>query len=637
MTEAVRGRLITTPGEVQGRLVSQPSPSVEATTLQPTPRDLLMQEINAALDVPDFNSPEALAEQDRMARITDDIIRGLADTFTLGAAGEIAAGANAVLGRGDFESNLAAEEARDAEISPESKATSAALSLAVPAGPAAQFIGRGGNLASRALRAAGVGAAGGSVAGAGFAPESERLRGAVTGGLTGAALGPAGVVAAPATAGVARAVRAGFNRLPGRASAREQARLATAQGKALEKVRELFDRDEITFEQARRKLQQLGPDATLADVGQQNVRSGLAAAANVPGQAKRRTSRVLETRVRQQNRRLRSAVQDGISDADFDATVTGTIQRRAEQAGPLYDAARASGVVDNENLDRLMRLKSVQASIARVRARNPNLLDVPDNDMLVLDAVYKDLSGQRQAAIRAGEKGSGSLAHDLGRRQSDLLNAIAEDVPVYRDAVRTFSDESSLIDAANLGRRFLREDAAVTDRTLRDMSDGEREMFLTGATREVIDIIESTPNSANAVRRIFGNDRKQRQLRSLFSSKREFDRFKLQMLTEQRFAETRNDIIPGSRTAPLTASILDQSKSPVREAAETVAEGAVTGDPGVIRRIVMSAARRIADAGQPDEKMKNEIARLLTTQGIPANDRILDQIFQRAGELTSRQ
>lgn len=72
-----------------------------------------------------------------------------------------------------------------------------------------------------------------------------------------------------------------------------------ADSQAVAKVAEAAVRDGMTPADVQARLQQLGPDATLADVGGRNMTQLAAGVANKPGPAAQQAQQVLEGRVAQ--------------------------------------------------------------------------------------------------------------------------------------------------------------------------------------------------------------------------------------------------------------------------------------------------------------------------------------------------
>lgn len=187
--------------------------------LRATPRrsvwEMSIPELGVELARNIWADPRAFARGS--ARGADDLARSVAEGATLGWADEAAAAADAALGQGTYEENLAAQQARDAMIPPQTRvignvAGGAALA---PLTPTAAV--------STIPRMMAVGGGTGAVAGAGFAEPGERLEGAQRGAMTGAGtaglIGTAGRVIAPRSSPAVQALkREGVEMTPGQAA-----------------------------------------------------------------------------------------------------------------------------------------------------------------------------------------------------------------------------------------------------------------------------------------------------------------------------------------------------------------------------------------------------------------------------------
>jgi hypothetical protein len=125
----------------------------------------------------------------------DDAVRSLASGATFGYADEIAAKANELVGSGTYESNIAKERARDAQIPTAIKLPgeiAGAVGSTIAAAPvtAAGAAITGAAKLPALVRNIGIGATGGALFGSGDAEEGARLEGAGKGALLGGTLGP---------------------------------------------------------------------------------------------------------------------------------------------------------------------------------------------------------------------------------------------------------------------------------------------------------------------------------------------------------------------------------------------------------------------------------------------------------------
>jgi hypothetical protein len=139
------------------------------------------------------------------ARTVDDLGRSVAEGVTFGFADEIAARGDELIGLGNYEENLAKQQARDEQIDPVLRlggnvgGTALSMAAAPAVGLAKGAAGVGKTIAT------GLGL--GSLAGAGYSKPGERLEGAATGAVLGAGIpaalhGGAKIVSPAVRAGV---------------------------------------------------------------------------------------------------------------------------------------------------------------------------------------------------------------------------------------------------------------------------------------------------------------------------------------------------------------------------------------------------------------------------------------------------
>lgn len=555
-------------------------------------KELESREINKVVS----DSPAPRSSIEKFGSAVDDTVRTLASGMTFGNADEIAAGANAALGQGTFSENLRQEEARDDAIHPAVRISGEL------AGAAASTIATGGLGLLRAgatiPRLAATGAVEGGIAGAGFA------RGGVEERATGAALGAGvGAVAAPvvglAAKGIGKVVGAMFRGGP--------------KTQALKRVAESLERDGLTPERAQTRLARFGDQGVLADVGENTQRLGRAVTAS-PGPAATRAANVLKQRSALGSiPRIREVVRSTLNDADFNQTLDDVITNRAKVAAPLYDEALSVGQLQSDSISTLLQdSRHVRQAINRAKAF-PEFANIPDSDIRILDQAYKNIG---DLANRARITGNRKLSRDLNTLRVQLRDAITDEVPVYGKALDTFSDESNLLDALQQGRRFIKQDADITRKAIQALPESEREMFLIGATREIMDSVNKSQNPGTAIRRLIGNADVREKIAGLFTDRRAFNEFRRALINEGRFATTRNVVTGGSPTARIAGDVKDLT-NPISDALQ--------GDLG---RATLNTINRMA-ARTPSPAVGKELGKMLFTSDQALNNKILADVLQQ--------
>ncbi len=547
----------------------------------------------------------------------DDAGRSVASGATFGLADEFAGAMDTLFGTGkgvSFKDNLASQRKRDDEINPAVKIAGevvGAIATAPLTAPkllagAGKVIQGTGKLAATG-RAALVGAAEGAAAGAGNAEGGieDRLVGAATGAAVGG-------VAGPVAEGATRAVTSGVRRLG-----------VTPKNRAADLVNRRIQQDGLTLQEAAARIEKFGEGTVLADVAGENVRGITAAAASVPGPGKQKIAKRLSARITGQAARMRQHVAESIASDDFVSTVDDITRRRKEAADPLYGAAFDAGDIGDDSLREFIDKAGPVKAAIREAKKLPQFADMADTDIGVLDQAYKVVGDAANEATRLGRGNRAFNAHEVRAR---LRKEITDRVPIYGDALESFAGDSAMLDAVKLGRQFIKTDADELPRIMALLSPAEQDMFRVGAARQLRQIIDTTPDSANLVRRMFGTPDIRNKLKTLFPNDTEFRKFSLMMGVQARQAATRNATISGSRTTPLAQEVSDLGSIP--KLASEITSDFVMGGPG--GAAVSTIARGARALNTPSAAVASEVADLTTNPGGAANLLNLNALNERA-------
>lgn len=515
----------------------------------------------------------------------DNAVRATAAGATLGLADEFAAAANTLFGTGDadtFAGNLAIEEARDREIDPTTRFTFGAAGAVAPT---ARLLRLFPQLASTPLRTTLLGAAEGGIAGFGGTQGSfdRRFAGGVAGAGAGGLLGYLGPLATHKAVDLAQG-------------------LTRAQREALSIVRSALSRGDTTFDEATAEAFKIaGPGAMRID---SPVLRGLAkAVTGTETQGNRLIRDALNKRFELGREALEAQVRRIFrsTGGDFDIVRQGLISSRERVSRRLYDEARAvPPLARSQEIRTLLGTgeqrgsKVITDAIRQIRAIDPDLRNVPDTDMRILDRVYK----------RVGEMSfaPGAAKNEIRQIRRRLLDAIGEQNPTYRIAVETFSDSKSLEEALDLGRRSLTARDAVSSAEIRAMTAGERDQFLVGVTRGLIDKIEAGGPGTDLARRLL-NRGLVRRIRAAVQDDTAVDAFVQTLTQNAEQAITRRVVTVGSPTAPLLAEqqVLQQTLPRAQRVARSLREG----------RGVMAAGTELLTSSQPQPQISADASREL--------------------------
>lgn len=466
-------------------------------------------------------------------------------------------------------------------------------------------------LAARPILA---GAAGGAIEGAAFgAGEAETMadipREAGTGALIGGAFG-GGFPAAVKSLGGAKRLISGPKSKAGRL------------------VSEAIERDQMTPAQMASRMRQLGPEAVVADVGE-NVRSLGRAVTSVPGQAKTQAAKTIRERMSRSQQRLLSEIKDAAgADKGFFEAMSESLRRRIAQSRPLYQQAaddmvpvdRMQNVLGNID-NQLVQYEGTAIGRALKIARSKL---APDGNVkrsiAQLDAVKKDIDDMIAAAGRSGQKNRQRVLIDVLRNDdgTGLLQLMDESSPSYAQARKIFADEASVENAMKSGLKVLKEDAEITIQKFSDFSEAEKQAYVIGAMKAIRDKVLSGAEGADASRKISTTLLKER-LRPIFPDEQSFQRFVRSLDREQTFAQTRNAVLGGSPTARIQEEIADLG-SQANAVIDAFVGSPVNATANVLRRF-FSRRKDIP------EKLRKELGELLFTPG--NGDQVVALLRQR--------
>jgi hypothetical protein len=374
------------------------------------------------------------------------------------------------------------------------------------AGAALPAIASGGLGASAGLAgrmgagaAVGGGMAAGQAVGDATGSMGDRATAGILPGMVGGVLGGALPGVGALAKGVLRPLASKVNilsKIPGVGNASQQADALLH--RALE--RDGMKLDDLV-DQARRAADQ-GAPLTLADIGGENVRGLMAAAAAVPGKAKQGLTQGVSDRQAGQRGRLLGEAQAGMKLGleNVYALKEKLVAQRMRDAKPLYDAAYTKSVdvdgalqqaLDNPEFQRAYTLGKSIAAIegvelpplfTMVEDATGNMVKTwtPQLPVQALDYMKRGLNKRITAAAMSKAGVDRTAGHHLRERLEGILQIVDKQVPEYGIARSFFKGESEVIEALDLGRSFgkMRPDAVAG--IYGPMSTAEKEMARTG-------------------------------------------------------------------------------------------------------------------------------------------------------------
>lgn len=385
----------------------------------------------------------------------------------------------------------------------------------------------------------------------------------------------------------------------------------------------------------------------LPDIAGENVKTLASVATRTPGQAAQAGSAAIQKRVAEQAGRVSDDVARLVSPkSDFAGTVDGLLEQRAKDAKPAYEAAfqNSRPVEVNPILAEIDEaLKTAKGGIKAALQNARSLFLNADG------AVDTTLAGLHQTKMAMDDliaaRGDTSLGRTAKRQVIDIQNKLlaamddastVNGTSLYKDARGLYAGPSKALDALEMGRAVLREDADVTAREIAAMTPNEKEFFLAGVARGIRDRLGGVGDNRNAVASVWGKPSLRDKLKAAFPDEASFKQFGALMDREMRMAETGNLINPrvGSHTQKLQAAERDMEIDP------TVINDLRQGQPGKalaggITRFFTNPPTQGMNSATADE-----LARILYSTSQQENMQTLARLAREAsrpGTLTERQ
>lgn len=497
--------------------------------------------------------------------------------------------------------------------------------------------GRVGQYASKVANAVGQGAAATALTSGREGPNAGEVgTGAIVGGIAGAA--------APIVSGIAGMAGKQIGRMTGLLP---ETTMATLRG-ATAKLTQALQRDGMTPEEAIAKLRDMGPNATLADVGGKNTLTTLESLANEPGATADLAQDFLGNRAGERLGRVNEAIKGATgAQTGFHDAATQLMKERASAAAPKYEAAFSRIVptadeaaqvqrfindpIGQDALQKGLRIVQLEnlaagkpfnpADYGVTRADNGNFALEGDKvpNLRLMDAVkrgYDDIvEGFRDPTT--GKLNLNQYGRAVNSVRAAYVGALKDMYPRYASALAAWSGPSASLDALNMGRRALNNDPEITSKIVSGLSDGDKQFFRLGVARALMDKVAGKPDAADLSRALFGNSAIRNKIASAFDNEQAFQNFAKEMAKESRFSRVENAALNGSQTARRLAGQTDLGVNPlphIMQAAHGDLAGAAIG-----------LGSRLAGAVGPSQAVKDTLGQML----LSGNADELTQAFER--------
>ena len=150
--------------------------------------------------------------------------------------------------------------------------------------------------------------------------------------------------------------------------------MAPAKSRATQKLAEAMRRDVLTPEKSAAMLRKMGPQATIADTGGENVLGLLDATVQRPGAIRNKAIAMTTGRQVGQKGRIMDALTDTIADErNFYQTLDDVGKAMNKKAAPLYKQAFQSNQdMSSRTIDRILKTPAGKNALAGARERMAN-------------------------------------------------------------------------------------------------------------------------------------------------------------------------------------------------------------------------------------------------------------------------
>jgi hypothetical protein len=373
---------------------------------------------------------------------------------------------------------------------------------------------------------------------------------------------------------------------------------------------------------AARRMQKLGPEATIADAGGASSRQLLDTLATLPGRTKQLAEGLIRERQSGRAGRLSAAANEslGTKGAEYQNTIQSLIDRKATEAAPLYKQLEGMSVrVDNE-LNSLLKASDSAHGSAELSAKlrrevpiNISALKAGDDiPFAALDSIKRSLYDLGKDA----KINNPNISNDYNSLRVALINKMDDLSPkneagsIYKQARNAFSSPAQLQDAVESGRGAMKTDAIGVSDMMKGMTQDQVEAFKVGALQSLRDKV-GTESGQTSLLKMWKEPATSGKLKEIFGN--DYKKFAADVAREARLKELES-VGRGSQTASRLYAAGDLDTQPISNAAQV----ATSIGSGQALPAIAGSARGIAgmwNKVRMPEATRDEMARLLMMRG----------------------
>jgi len=484
----------------------------------------------------------------------------------------------------------------------------------LPASKVMKGVGTGASLGGAIIRSGVAGGIMGGIIGAGDANGDlkDRAIGAGEGALVGA---PVGAVAPV----LGHIFGKGFAAVANRAG---------TEGAAAGKVLSALERDGATPATLQSRLDAIGPQAMIADVGPNATQQAAAIAAS-PGPGQQTIRAAIDARNAGASGRVTNAVDSAMGGpVNYGQIERDIIQRRSNAARPLYDQAYQAPLPPIPEVQEVLNTPTGRTAAARAaRLSLDEGLPFDPNSVRGVDLIKRTLDDVVSEGNRVGRNNEARI---IGGLRDRLVRAVDNEVPEYAMARDAFAGESAIRDALQSGRTLFSDQ--ITPQQIGDqlvaMTAGERDAFMQGARAQIQTIMGTARNDASRVRQLLQKGFNQEKLEMVLGPQAANDLMR-QVGFETTAANTSHRVIGNSETAARVAGREDLTPGStglgIRDA--YAAGGLMGAARGAGLKLVDHAIEAVRTGRQ--KAIEGAMADILTMSG-PQRQQAVDAVIRAA-------
>lgn len=436
----------------------------------------------------------------------------------------------------------------------------------------------GAGLGARTLAGAREGAAYGGLFGLGTGEGVEgraenALVGAGAGGLFGAAVPAAVDVGSAVVRGVTNPIRAALNpQQMGRekyAEALLRDRMPTGM--------EPSETGNVLAQHVNRlmRVRQDKPSMMSMDLGGENVRNLVRAAANMPSTGAQRLNRRLDVRQGNQWRRIEQDLADTLVDGrSFYETTEALAAQRAANAKPAFERAYSApwNVKADDDLAKFLTergymrrmLEKTQESIEGMTGQSP----AATRPWELLHRVKMEIDREIGRLKRGQQDAKANWTlRDLVQLKNEFKSHIDKHNKAFGQALKQYGDESALINAAEDGfDEGLKAAPEAIRKSIQGMGQQEQEMYRLGFARALVGRVRQGNITRDRTENIFSSPDMELRLKAVFPEQKARREFQRRLVMEARMADSRKAVQGNSTTAKQLAQA-EEAGQPIRAVA----------------------------------------------------------------------